>query len=136
MAATSSLGSQLGVSEPPVAYMLHAGNMHARDTDELLKELERIDGKLRAESPPRQLDVDGVGLARLIAGGQRRAGQRSAAARTYLSSGARHLNLANLLRGLALLAFGERPLVIGKRLREPSPHEPSWLQAAVRSDES
>ena len=131
----SSLGQVVGVREVLMAYMLHSGNMHARDRSELLDELERIDGKLAVESPPRRLDVDSAALARLIAGGQRRAGQRSAAARTYLSSGARDLSLPNFGRGLALLAFGERPLSIGKRLREPRTHELPWLQAALRSDE-
>lgn len=130
----SSLGQIVGVNEPLVAYMLHSGNMHARDTAELRAELERIDSKLAAESPPRRLDVDRATLARLIAGGQRRAGQRSEAARTYLSSGARDLDLPNLLRGLALLTFGERPLSIGKRLREPTPRDIPWLQAALRAD--
>jgi glycosyltransferase involved in cell wall biosynthesis len=123
-----------GVPVPLVAYTLHSGNMHARSTSELLAQLERIRAKLRAETPPRVLDVNSVDLARMVAGGQRRAGQRRAAGRTYLESGIRSRNAPNLARGLALLTVGERPLAWGRRLREPQLEPLPWLEAALRME--
>jgi glycosyltransferase involved in cell wall biosynthesis len=128
----SSTGGFAGVPDLLVAYTLHAGNMHARSTSELVQQLDRIAAKLRAETPPRSLDVDGPALARLIAGGQRRAGQRRAAGRTYLASGVHDRSASNLTRGLALLAFGEWPLSIGKRFREPRSEQLPWLDDALR----
>lgn len=130
----SSAGGFAGVPDLLVAYTLHAGNMHARSTSELVQQLDRIAAKLRAETPPRSLDVDGPALARLIAGGQRRAGQRRGAGRTYLASGVHDRNAPNLARGLALMTFGEWPLSIGKRFREPRSKQLPWLDAALRPD--
>ena len=114
-----------------IAYTLHPENLSS-DLSAFRAELERLHRKHLQRDPPRSVTADPIRLARLLAGGQRRAGDRLAAARTYLASGVRDRDAPNLLRGLTLLLPTERMLA-GLRRRREHVEPVEWLERALRT---
>jgi glycosyltransferase involved in cell wall biosynthesis len=122
-------GVLVGCPEPLVAYSLHSGGMSTGDTAGLIDELRHLRMKYATAEPPLTIEPDRVTLARWLAGGQRRAGRRLVAVRTYVGSGVRDRNAGNLLRGFALL-FGERSLRAVRGSRDV-PNHIEWLDATL-----
>jgi glycosyltransferase involved in cell wall biosynthesis len=120
-------GRAAACAELFVGYLRHPGNMSVVDADVFLRELDHIEARYADERRARGVEVDGVGFSRWLAGGYRRSGNRTAAARAYLHGARRHRNAGNLVRAAGVL-LGERVMNRLSPYRpERLPHEPGWL---------
>jgi glycosyltransferase involved in cell wall biosynthesis len=108
-----------------IAYRRHDNNMHAGDPRIFLAELAQLEEKHRGGG----FDPDRIVIQRWLAGGQRRAGRRAAAAKLYWDSARQHRTPGDLVR-LAGALVGERAMAAGRRAVARRPHTPpevAWL---------
>ena len=112
-----------------IAYVLHAGNIHARDDPSV--ELDALIRKHASASPPRMLVPDRLGYSRWVAGQRSRTGLHREAAAAYLRSGVRYRSPGNVLRAADAL-LSKRPSAALRRIRplppEPPVTRPAWLR--------
>jgi hypothetical protein len=120
-------GRVVACREVLLAYTVHAATMSAH-AGEKPPAHELIRAKY---APALPVDPDPVAHARWVAGHQREGGRRVDAIKTYVSSGLRHGDPGNLLRGVSLV-FGERTLRAVRRINKGNPSRPLWLDEALR----
>jgi hypothetical protein len=118
-------GRAAACSELVVAYYVHPQNRRVRDDCDVEAEFAYFARKHSNGNG----GVERGGFERWVAMGQLRAGNRFAAARTYLSAGVRHRDGGSVARAAAALA-GERAVALRRRLRERP--DPVWLEAYRR----
>lgn len=108
-----------------LAYALHARNMVVQDPEGALRELELL--RLKHSS---RLVLDELAIYRWIAYGQRRAGHRVRAARTYLRGAMRLSRPSEVARAAGAL-IGERGMGQA-RAQDGFRPAPAWLTASDR----
>jgi glycosyltransferase involved in cell wall biosynthesis len=109
-----------------VAYREHGDNMSAETARDVFAELDVVRRRHALGS-----DLDGVEFTRWVAGHQRRAGRRLAAARAYLHGAREFSSGALLVRGLGV-PLGERAMGIRAKLRahpaaQAEVRSPDWV---------
>jgi len=125
----AAAGRAAACEEVLVAYSLHPQNMLVADTQHVFEEFHYLSAKHRK--------LDGVEFTRWVAYGQRRAGRRLQAARTYLRGAITYRSMGNLARAAGAV-FAER--LMRRRRRERSTQglsAPDWLEryGSVRGGE-
>jgi glycosyltransferase involved in cell wall biosynthesis len=112
----ANAGPGAASSEVLVAYRRHARNLHVRDVDHMLREVEYFAGKHR----PLGMRFDPVGYSRWLAS---ETTSRTDAARVYLRAGLAFRSLGNITRAVGVV-LGARQR---RRTREPPIPAPDWL---------
>jgi glycosyltransferase involved in cell wall biosynthesis len=110
-----------------VGYLGHRDNMLATDTTDVMSEFEYLAKKHGSAASAAGCELDRALFVRFVAFGQRRAGRRARAARTYLGGAVRYRNAGNVARAVGAL-LGERAMSVGRRIAgQPTPPDPTWL---------
>jgi glycosyltransferase involved in cell wall biosynthesis len=123
-------------TEVLVAYTMHAGSMLLTDRREVFPEMDYLVEKHKAASESYGVEFDCALFARWVARGQRRAGRRWQAARTYARGAGRHGDLGAAVRAVGSLLLDEKTIELVGRLTGAERRssfeklqvpEPDWL---------
>jgi len=118
-----------------VGYVMHDESMLLTDRRDVFPELEHLAAKHREAADAYGVSLDEALFSRWVARGHRRAGRRSAAARTYLRGAVKHRDLGAVPRALSALV-PERVVDAARRaarvehrssLRKLDVPEPEWI---------